>query len=92
MAFVRPWGPWSSSTHPHHSAASTHCMVQGYRKLLTALGSNVVEFLSNLNSLHLHLTSAFPAMQAPAFRCDKVGSRGDLHHACQHYLPGTGQP
>lgn len=48
-------------------------LYQGYTKLLQSLGSNIVEFLSNLNSLHLHLTLGFPAMKAPAFRCDKVG-------------------
>ena len=45
---------------------------QGYTKLLKTLGCNVVEFLSNLNSLHLHLGLSFPAMKAPAFKCDKV--------------------
>ena len=50
----------------------SHYPSQGYTKLLKTLGSNVVEFLSNLNSLHLHLTTGFPAMSAPAFRCDKV--------------------
>lgn len=52
---------------------------QGYTKLLDALGSNPVEFLSNLNNLHLHLTSTFPEMCAPAFRCDKVCTCGGVH-------------
>jgi guanylate cyclase soluble subunit beta len=36
------------------------------------LGSNVTEFLGNLNNLHLHLSNGQPAMDAPAFRVDEV--------------------
>jgi len=46
--------------------------LQGYEKLLRVLGSNVAEFLSNLNNLHLHLTMGWPVMIAPAFRCEEV--------------------
>ena len=45
---------------------------QGYTKLLHCLGSNFIEFLRNLNNLHLHLSMSFEAMIPPAFRCDKV--------------------
>ncbi|KAG2450442.1 hypothetical protein HYH02_004944 [Chlamydomonas schloesseri] len=45
----------------------------GYEKLLKSLGSNVAEFLKNLNDLHLHLGLMFPAMAAPAFKCTDVG-------------------
>lgn len=45
---------------------------QGYTKVLQALGSNIVEFLRNLNNLHLHLSSGQPAMVAPAFRVSHV--------------------
>ena len=65
--------------------------MQGYTKLLSALGSNVVEFLSNLNALHLHLTTGFPAMSAPAFRCDKVCAAGGIQrmcHACNKVSAG----
>jgi len=54
---------------------------QGYNKLMDALGSNIVEFLSNLNNLHLHLTSTFPDMVAPAFRCENVTPESlELHY------------
>ncbi|KAG2441007.1 hypothetical protein HXX76_003860 [Chlamydomonas incerta] len=45
----------------------------GYEKLLKSLGSNMAEFLKNLNDLHLHLSMSFPAMAAPAFKCTDVG-------------------
>lgn len=48
---------------------------QGYTKLLHVLGSNVAEFLQNLNNLHLHLSMGWPSMVAPAFRCEKVRRR-----------------
>lgn len=45
---------------------------QGYTRLLKVLGSNVAEFLQNLNDLHLHLQYCWPEMLAPAFRCEQV--------------------
>jgi hypothetical protein len=53
---------------------------QGYTKLLHVLGSNVAEFLQNLNNLHLHLSMGWPSMQAPAFRCEAVGPESLLLH------------
>jgi hypothetical protein len=38
------------------------------------LGSNLAEFLQNLNNLHLHLSMGWPSMVAPGFRCEQVGS------------------
>lgn len=48
--------------------------LQGYTRLLKVLGSNLAEFLQNLNDLHLHLQYCWPAMLAPAFRCEEVSS------------------
>jgi hypothetical protein len=48
------------------------CVLQGYTKLLSVLGSNVAEFLQNLNNLHLHLVYCWPDMVPPAFRCEQV--------------------
>jgi guanylate cyclase soluble subunit beta len=45
---------------------------QGYSKLLHCLGSNFIEFLRNLNNLHLHLSMSFEAMVPPSFRCEQV--------------------
>jgi hypothetical protein len=47
-------------------------VLQGYTKLLSVLGSNVAEFLQNLNNLHLHLSYCWPGMVPPAFRCEQV--------------------
>ncbi len=44
----------------------------GYTNLLGCLGSNIAEFVSRCDDLHLHLGVAFPAMDAPAFRVDQV--------------------
>lgn len=46
---------------------------QGYSKLLRALGHNIVEFLINLNSLHLHLNVGWPSMRPPMFAVEQVG-------------------
>lgn len=48
-------------------------IMQGYTRLLKVLGSNLAEFLQNLNDLHLHLQYCWPDMLAPAFRCEQVG-------------------
>ncbi|EFJ46683.1 guanylyl and adenylyl cyclase family member [Volvox carteri f. nagariensis] len=53
---------------------------QGYTRLLRSLGSNIAEFLANLNNLHLHLTMGFPSMVAPAFRVEQVTSTCLLLH------------
>lgn len=45
----------------------------GYGNLLRALGHNVVEFLVNLNALHLHLSVGWPAMRPPMFAVEQVG-------------------
>ncbi len=50
----------------------TYAAKQGYSKLLHSLGSNFIEFLHNLNNLHLHLSMSFEAMIPPAFRCEQV--------------------
>lgn len=47
-------------------------VLQGYTRLLKVLGSNLAEFLQNLNDLHLHLQYCWPDMLAPAFRCEEV--------------------
>lgn len=55
-----------------HTTDGFNLCLQGYTKLLKVLGSNLPEFLSNLNSLHSHLLATFPGMMAPSFRCEQV--------------------
>jgi hypothetical protein len=50
-------------------------ILQGYTRLLRVLGSNLAEFLQNLNDLHLHLQYCWPDMLAPACRCEQVRVR-----------------
>jgi guanylate cyclase soluble subunit beta len=45
---------------------------QGYDRVLMTLGSNLAQFLLNLNNLHLHLSMGMPAMSAPAFRVTEI--------------------
>jgi hypothetical protein len=45
---------------------------QGYGRLMQVLGSNVAEFLQNLNNLHLHLSMGWPSMMSPSFRCEQA--------------------
>jgi hypothetical protein len=52
---------------PHHRHSQ-----QGYTRLLHVLGSNLAEFLQNLDDLHLHLQYCWPDMVPPSFRCTEV--------------------
>ncbi|KAG1669245.1 hypothetical protein FOA52_003282 [Chlamydomonas sp. UWO 241] len=62
---------------------------QGYSRLLSVLGSNLPEFLNNLNGLHVHLMATFPQMVAPSFRCSNVTAVSlELHYYSQRPLLG----
>lgn len=50
----------------------TYVTNQGYDRVLLTLGSNLAQFLFNLNNLHLHLSIGMPAMSPPAFRVTEV--------------------
>ena len=50
------------------------CEESGYDRILHVLGSNLSEFLCNLDALHDHLGSIYPGMRAPSFR---VTNRSD---------------
>lgn len=56
--------------------------MQGYSKILSALGSTFSEFCRNLNNLHLHLSLSFESMIAPAFRCDKACKYRESYRQC----------
>jgi len=48
---------------------------------MQVLGPNLPTLLQNLNNLHLHLSMGWPAMVAPAFRCEDVRPEGlTLHY------------
>ncbi|KAG9511211.1 Guanylate cyclase soluble subunit beta-1, partial [Fragariocoptes setiger] len=42
---------------------------KGYGKILRILGGTPKEFFDNLDALHDHLYTFYPAMEAPSFRC-----------------------
>ncbi|TRY89543.1 hypothetical protein DNTS_014677, partial [Danionella cerebrum] len=58
------------------------CQESGYDTILRVLGSNVREFLQNLDALHDHLGTIYPGMRAPSFRCTDAekGSNLILHY------------
>ncbi|XP_064636664.1 guanylate cyclase soluble subunit beta-1-like isoform X2 [Lineus longissimus] len=45
------------------------CEDSGYDKILQVLGGTLMEFLENLDALHDHLSTIYPGMRAPSFRC-----------------------
>ncbi|KAL3178238.1 hypothetical protein MRX96_038749 [Rhipicephalus microplus] len=58
------------------------CQQHGYDHILRVLGSNLTDFLTNLDNLHDHLASTYPGMSAPSFRVSP-GPMGSLHlHYC----------
>ncbi|EDV24635.1 uncharacterized protein TRIADDRAFT_25317 [Trichoplax adhaerens] len=58
------------------------CEELGYKRILEVMGSNLFEFINNLDSLHDHLATIYSGMKAPSFRC-KYNSDNDtitLHY------------
>ena len=47
------------------------CEESGYDKILRVLGGTLKDFLENLDALHDHLSSIYPGMRAPSFRCSE---------------------
>ncbi|CAF0709052.1 unnamed protein product [Brachionus calyciflorus] len=57
------------------------CVESGYDKILSVLGSTTKVFLENLDALHDHLSTIYPGMNAPSFRCtEKSNGRFILHY------------
>ncbi|RWS31956.1 guanylate cyclase beta 1 subunit-like protein [Leptotrombidium deliense] len=55
-----------------------YCQNNGYDQILRVLGSNLPDFLTNLDNLHDHLGSIYPGMRAPSFRVTTT-ENGVLH-------------
>lgn len=66
-----------------------HTAVDGYGALMDAAGSNLPEFLANLNNLHTRVGMIFPKLTPPRFECGEVTDHSLLLH---HYTerPGLG--
>lgn len=56
----------------------SYCQKNGYDKILRVLGSNLHDFLTNLDNLHDHLGSIYPGMRAPSFRVTQ-NHDGSMH-------------
>ncbi|KAK3100688.1 hypothetical protein FSP39_023818 [Pinctada imbricata] len=56
------------------------CLVE-YGRLLSMMGSNMVEFFSNLDGIHEHIrkSSKFNEQRPPSFRCESSPDKVDLH-------------
>ena len=46
----------------------SHTAANGYENVLNLGGSNMIDFLHNLNSIHSKITHLMPSMQPPVFR------------------------
>ena len=62
--------------------------------LLDALGYTMEELISNLDALHLHLSSTYTKMVAPSFSCESLPQGLRVHyHSCRpglvHYVKGV---
>lgn len=64
-----------------------YCVECGYERLLRVLGRNLYDFLCNLDVLHDHMTSTYPGMRAPSFRCS-LGDDGSM--TLRYYSDRTG--
>ena len=57
-----------------------YCEQAGYDRILRVLGRNLKDFLCNLDSLHDHLATIYPGMEAPSFRCTETADGTLLLH------------
>ncbi len=52
----------------------------GYDRLLKVLGGSLYDVLSDLDQFHTHLSSIFPNMHSPSFRCKHTEDGGLILH------------
>ena len=60
----------------------SYLQTEGFDEALRNLGSNILEFLQNLDSMHAYAKKEYPEMVAPSFRCeeDSLSDRMTLHY------------
>lgn len=56
------------------------CQESGYGNILHVLGSNIRDFLQNLDALHDHLQTIYPGMKAPSFTCTEAEDGATILH------------
>ncbi|XP_059845309.1 guanylate cyclase soluble subunit beta-2-like [Hypanus sabinus] len=70
------------------------CKRSGYDLMLRTLGSNLMEFIENLDFLHRYLSLSYQEMNAPSFRVEKNEDNSMLLHyysdrrGLYHIVPG----
>jgi len=52
---------------------TTYTIEEGYADLLEMMGSNLDEFLDNLDSMHMRITATMPGLVMPSFRREAAG-------------------
>lgn len=57
---------------------------EGYGELLEMSGSSFVEFLQNLDNLHVRVALSFPELEPPSFRCSDVTENSVRLHYESH--------
>ena len=55
------------------------CHEYGHSKILKVLGRSLLDFLTNIDSLHDSLTSLYPQMKPPSFRCSPGIEKSDFY-------------
>ncbi|XP_057314903.1 guanylate cyclase soluble subunit beta-1-like isoform X2 [Hydractinia symbiolongicarpus] len=55
-----------------------HCLASHHGKLLKALGGNLYDFLSNVDSLHDHLAVSYAGVKVPTFRVKSDGTNRSI--------------
>lgn len=64
----------------------------GYEGILRILGGTLKEFLDNLDSFHVHLSTTYSQMKAPSFRCSVNSDNNDVltlhYYSERHGLEG----
>ena len=57
-----------------------HWKTSKHANLLGVIGHDLYSFIINLDALHTHLSSTYPKMDAPSFRCKKTPCGLLLHY------------
>lgn len=55
------------------------CQEYGHSKMLKVLGRSLQDFITNIDSLHDSLSTLYPQMEAPSFRCTPGHRKSDFY-------------
>lgn len=57
---------------------------EGYGELMKLSGNTLLEFLDNLNNMHVRIGLSFPDLKPPSFRCTDITDSGFTFHYHTH--------